>query len=271
MKIFDGHTHTTNSHDGKLPPENRVLHAIDEKLDGVFITEHCDWFSYDESMTRKALDDIFFLKEKYKESIFVGAGIELGLDRFYDSSNIMRQLKNYNMDVILGSIHNVIIGNKNSGIFRGAISSSADYDLSVEFLKYYMQDMIYLSKNEDIDVLCHFTYPLRYFNGKQNYGIDIWQYADEICEVFKNIINRQIALELNISGKFTPWDTYLPDECFLKLYKKMGGNIVYLSTDSHTDMNTREKLLDAIQYLNYLGFEYYTVFKDRKAELIPTK
>ena len=262
MKLFDSHTHTTNSHDGKISPEERVLCAIGENLDGVFITDHADFPNLNIENAKKAVDEAKRLKEKYKDKIYVGAGLEVGGSMlFFEKTKQMLDLTK-NADAALLSVHNVLFGNDKTLPHHGAISSSPDYEQSKTYLKYYIENLLFLSKNADFDLLCHLTYPLRYFIGNHGYDIDIWIYEREIKQIFENLIKKDICLELNLSAMFTDWQTYVPDEKFLLLYKSLGGKLICLSTDSHTDQKVRPVMENAVSFLRSLGFKSYFYYKN---------
>lgn len=269
MELFDSHTHTFHSHDCTFAPKDRVLCAINDGLNGVCITDHSDFFMFNEKAVIDSIDDAMFLKEKYKDKIYVGTGIEMGIAKYAgDTAKLMQSLAK-NVDVALASIHHLYMGDNANAFQTGAISASEDYDTSVKFLKYYADNMEYISANANCDIMCHLTYPLRYFNGRKNYGIDIWQYETQIENTLKNLIKRDICLELNISGMLTPWQTYIPDKKFLELYRSLGGKLVCLSSDSHTNKSVRGAMENAISFLRSLGFKYYVYYKNHTPIEVP--
>ena len=86
----------------------------------------------------------------------------------------------------------------------------------------------------DFSVLCHVTYPLRYINGIYKRGVLIDNYIGMIEDVYKIIMDKNTALEIN-TAKCTPENPYAfcPEEDLLKLYISLGGRMFTLGSDSH--------------------------------------
>ena len=76
MKLQDLHNHTTYSYDGVNSPEEIIKNAISKGIDVIGISDH--QFSIGNKLS-SYIEEINFLKEKYKNEINVLCGLEIGL------------------------------------------------------------------------------------------------------------------------------------------------------------------------------------------------
>ena len=93
-------------------------------------------------------------------------------------------------------------------------------------------------------------------------------YEEILREIFKILIERGKALELNVSGfhrepRFSP----LPCLTVLKLFSQMGGGLVTIGTDAHIKEHVGKNLLDGAMLLKSAGFKYEAFFQDRKPKM----
>ncbi len=108
----DYHVHTSFSGDSDAPMEEVIRRAVSLGLTHICITEHFDpdyvYASGETGLydlnTDSYLYELLKLREKYKDQIRVGFGVELGLQ-----PHLKRQLavysKSYDFDFIIGSSH----------------------------------------------------------------------------------------------------------------------------------------------------------------------
>ena len=61
-----------------------------------------------------------------------------------------------------------------------------------------------------------------------------------------------------------------PNPCtaIIRRYKELGGEIITIGADAHAPEKIGYDFVRAAQVLKECGFEYYTVFKERKPEFI---
>lgn len=76
MKLQDLHNHTTYSYDGVNTPEEIIKNAISKGIDIIGISDH--QFSIGNKLS-SYIEEINYLKEKYKNEINVLCGLEIGL------------------------------------------------------------------------------------------------------------------------------------------------------------------------------------------------
>ena len=145
--------------------------------------------------------------------------------------------------------------------YKNAYSSFDFSAISVEdldgFVKQYFRDIITTINTLDFDVLAHLTCPERYI-AKYRDDLDMTIYSNQITEILKLIIEKNIALEINTQKEL------IPDEWILKLYKELGGHLVTLGSDSHTSGSMCNNFDKAIEVLRKYGFDGYYYFENRK-------
>ncbi|MBQ8758833.1 MAG: hypothetical protein IJZ20_03980 [Clostridia bacterium] len=75
----------------------------------------------------------------------------------------------------------------------------SDFDVNTleRLLTVYFEYMLKTVYENDFSVLCHVTYPLRYINGAYKKGITLDRYINRIEDIYKVIIDKNTALEIN--------------------------------------------------------------------------
>lgn len=95
--------------------------------------------------------------------------------------------------------------------------------------------------------------------------IDYKEYKEIIDLILKTIIKKSKGIEVNTSGLRTSLKTTFPKKKLLIRYKKLGGKIITLGSDAHTNEDYNKGILDGIKNLKSLGFNEITSFNKRKA------
>jgi histidinol-phosphatase (PHP family) len=184
----------------------------------------------------------------------------------YDPQTAERILSLGELDVILGSVHSVRFENINDSYSRIDFSDMPIEKIH-EFLKEYFRHIAEMVEKTDFDVLTHLTCPLRYINGKYHRNVDILRHRDEIFSIFEQIIQKDIALEINTSGFDGNFAKLMPDLALIQSYKKMGGKRITLASDAHIPQNIGKGFSETAAVLQDIGFDGYCVFRRRNAEL----
>ncbi len=262
MKIFDMHTHTCRSHDSKQTIDRLCIAAIEGGVSGFAVTEHpSDEGPYDN--IRESMRDIEYAREKYGGLVRIFKGVEL--DDMTVDRNIPSLMKMYDYDILLGSCH-CLVDPRNGVRKPYSLIDFSDFspdELSFVFTE-YIDEIETVSNGVDFDVLCHMTCPLRYFNGKYHKNFDVSGFTDAFDRVLQNLISTGKALELNISGLFSDWNTTMPDGKILARYKALGGELVTIASDSHAPEHVGEKFDIAAELLKSAGFSAYYYYEKRK-------
>lgn len=264
MQIFNGHTHTMFSHDGKGSVENLCEAAILNNLSGFAVTDHCDCECADDKNMLRNLKYSFSEAEKYKSEyegrLIISRGIELG-EALFNPSFAEKIISSEKYDVILCSVHAVRIDNWDMPF------SLIDFsDLSDEFIDRYVTqyfiDLLETATSLDYDILCHLTVVLRYIVYKYKRYVDIKKHYPVIDEILKTVIRRNKTLEINTSGIDNGY--FMPDTDIIKRYKALGGKSISIGSDAHSPGDIGKGLNEGAVFLKSTGFSELTYYDNRK-------
>lgn len=266
MKYFDSHVHSTFSHDGRSSMEEQCARAAELGFSGVSFTDHYDvgenlCTDHIERSVQRAAE----LREQYKGRLQVFQGVEIG-DGAYQKEAWDRAVSRIPFDVVLGSIHTILTG---SSIVQGytgwrCLKSFDDSQIQL-FLTRYYQNMIRIVQEMDFDVLTHLTLPLRYLNGGLHKGVTLQRQMEQIEQLLREVVRRELALEINTSGIKTDWGEMMPDRKILTLYYQLGGRKITLGSDAHNTRTLGAGLQQGAQAAKEIGFTYYCYYQNRKA------
>jgi histidinol-phosphatase (PHP family) len=279
--MIDLHSHTNNSPDASNTPEEMILSAIDKGLEVYAITDHCEvnlYFSEDYYGVRNSPYEVFdfgstfadsirdsnALREKYKDKIKVLRGIELA-GAPYDFGLAEAILRDRRLDFVIGSTHQV------KGFDDFAF---IDYgkERIPELMNRYFEEILKVAKWGKFDVLAHLTYTLRYIEGGDTENkesgwrgakVDMKPYEEIIREIMKTLIENGKGIEINTSGLRQKYGKTFPDLYYIKLFRKLGGDIITVGSDSHNVNDIGKGVREGGELAKAAGFEYFTYFEER--------
>jgi histidinol-phosphatase (PHP family) len=145
---------------------------------------------------------------------------------------------------IIGSLHVL-----RSGV---NISLSIDEPLSQKDIKEYYDETLEMVELGGFDTLGHL--------GIYKRGISSGVFPDEshvesiIDEIFRVMIKNNICLEVNNSAFNSHFHNFLPDPKTLMRYKKLGGQLVTISSDSHYLEQFDRFYMKTLDKLQDIGF-----------------
>ena len=285
MQIIDYHTHSTNSPDGTNTVEELVLSAIDKKVKEIAITDHyeppffatsnvdkyvyrealaqnpgygkmdTDSYSYDRN---KFFAEINAVREKYGDKIRIKAGVELGNPESHDifHSNFLTE----DYDFVIGSIHRI----DNDFEIDDGHYTAQNYNEVFERYFYYSMEMAKWGK---FNVCGHCMYPVRFVIYRDKVpNVDLCVYYPYLREMFKLLMEKGIGIEINTAGIKKGF--FLPDINILRLYKKLGGEILTIGSDAHMAKDIGRGFYEALDMVRDAGFKYLTVFDRQKPEFV---
>lgn len=260
--MFDFHVHTSYSGDCNFEMESYIIPAIEKGLRGICFTDHID-IDFPGTTIFEIDYDAYFneikrLKDKYSSKLEILTGIEFGMQpHILDKETEFFSLKNF--DYVLGSIH----ASNKKDLYGGAFM----LDKTVrEAITGYFLDMIDCAKNfKNYNNLGHIDAIARYVE-KGSYTAA--PYMDYIEELLRVLIHNGKGIELNTSGKRYGLPEFHPEPSILKLYNRLGGEIVTLGSDSHSPNTLGYGFEEASYTLQQCGFKYYTIYRGGKPEFI---
>ncbi|MBR3768125.1 MAG: histidinol-phosphatase HisJ family protein [Clostridia bacterium] len=264
MKLFNCHSHTKFSHDGKGTVEELCNEAIKNELFGFTVSDHCDCeFSFDKKNIELIENSFFAAKKaqlKYKEALIISCGVEIG-EVLFDPVFAKHIINLYQWDVILGSVHAVRIKDY---MMPFSVIDFSEFDDSFisEYIKQYFYDLLEMVNTADFDILCHLTVVLRYIVYKYKRKINLKEFYPVITEILKKIIELDKTLEINTSGFSSGY--LMPNLDILEIYRSLGGHRITLGSDSHTPENIAVGLKESALLLKKAGFDTLTYYINRK-------
>lgn len=259
--MHDFHMHSNYSSDASFSLSDIASSALHSGLKGICFTDHVD-IDYPDEESKFELDYVRYgneidkLKQRYSGTLEIFKGVELGLQRHVADNNNL-YLSNKTFDFVIGSIH---------AVNHKEICTQCFHDDSSEhqgILDYFDELNQCLDNFHDFDVVGHFDGIRRHISKSREEKLAAI-YADLITKTLKKIVSLNKGIEVNTSGLRYKLSSFHPSDEILKEYKRLGGEIITLGSDSHHSRDLGYCFKEAIDLLSGIGFKYYTIFKDRK-------
>ncbi|MBO4415673.1 MAG: histidinol-phosphatase HisJ family protein [Lachnospiraceae bacterium] len=282
MIRYDCHIHTSFSSDSKASPESQIEKAIELGMKGICITDHMDYefpdavrsgmdFEFDPEEYFKKLTE---LKEKYASEIELQIGIEIGLRNERECRASVREkyeslLNGYAFDFVIGSTHCLEFTDP---YYESPYWENKDKKTGI--MTYFEAIKENISYFPDFDSLGHLDYLIRYVpaskadeNAKFN-DYNVQDFADIIDEILKMIIDEGRALEVNTAGLKYGLGYPHPKAQVLKRYRELGGELLTIGSDGHRPEHICYDFKTAYEILKELGYRYYTVYRERRPNMV---
>lgn len=270
-RLIDSHTHCSCSFDSSEPIENMCRQAQKLGLIAYGISDHCEvnrFYPDSYYNQQENEDNPYNFKADFENSINsiekakkdfpdlnLLCGVELG-QPLSDISVSEKIIADPRLDYIICSLHEM----PPLEDFYYLDYSKLDIN---KLLEEYFKNILEITKWGKFNILAHLTYPLRYMI-KCGQKPNLEKYYDIISESFKNMAQKDIALEINCSdvGK-NLFDT-MPDLQLIKLFRQAGGKYISLGSDAHKAENIACSLEKGIENAKSAGFESVVYFKNRR-------
>lgn len=258
--MFDSHVHSMFSGDCEIKPEDMINKALSIGAKGLSFTDHVDldypecdeYFDIDYDEYRRYMD---LKKDEFKNELIISKGVEVGLQPHIleDTKKVIDIIE---PDFVIASIHCIDKLELHNGDFCKNKEKKQSYN------RYFEEVYSILNKYNDYDIFGHFDIIRRYGEYKDK-TINLSHYIDIIDEILKNIINNGKGIEVNTSGFRYNLESTLPGLDIIKRYKELGGEIITIGSDAHTEEYLFYKF-DYVKYiLNKVGFKYYSYYLNR--------
>lgn len=261
----DIHIRSEYSHDSVCPVSEIIEAGKEKQMDVLCITDHCDLYLG---------QDVKELLERRKEivagiarsvdgckEVKILTGVELG-GGFIEPEIAQAVIDSQPFDVVIGSVHGIMF--RGQRISTGKFDfGDADEETMLEYLDGYMDAAVYIAEKLDMDVLAHLTYIFRYINGKYQKNLNWRIQEDKIRRVFRALIARNIALEINTSCVGSFYDEWLPAKEIVDIYIEMGGKLFTLGSDAHKSEKIGTGFEEVKAYLRQKGISELVYFEKR--------
>ena len=264
----DFHLHTGFSGDSDALMEDVIKKAISLGLTHICITEHYDpdyvYMPEQEAIfelnTDSYLYELLKLREKYKDQLSVGFGVELGLQ-----PHLKRQLavyaKSHDFDFIIGSSH---LCNRKDPYFPAFFEERSADEAHHEYFESVLDCVKTLPY---FDVYGHLDYVVRY-GPTQNEQYTYAKHADIFDKILTHLIENEKGLEVNTAGYAIGLGQPNPCAEILRRYRQLGGEIITVGSDAHKPDRIAQEFDQARELLLACGFKYYCIFQSRIPEYL---
>ena len=261
MIFSDFHTHSTFSTDGTDKLVEMANSAVEKGLKTICFTEHND-FDYPGGEflldTEAYRNELFHVREQLSGKIEVLFGVELGLMKHL-GERLREYLDGRGFDFVIGSSH--LIDGKDPYFPE----YFAELGQRNGVLRYFESIVENIGAFSDFDVYGHLDYAVRYSPEKSYNPLD---YREIIDEILRKIVSLGKGIEINTAGLRKGLSHANPHPFILKRYRELGGEIITVGSDAHNTADIAADFDLAESFLKDAGFEFYTVFRQRKPHFV---
>jgi len=262
--MYDYHTHSSFSTDSSTPMWKMADAAVSLGIREMAVTDHYDpdyplpdWFF--ETDFVDYLRTIEETQAKFRGRLLVKKGIEIGIQHGATMEKCRKAAREHDFDFVIGSFHCAEGFELSCGdFFTGRSPEEA-------ITAFYQYNIDCIKEFEDFDVLGHINVVDRYLPSLP----DPETRMDLITELLSLLLEKEKGIEINTSSfRYGMGDHTTPTEQILKLYRKMGGEIITVGSDAHKPDSVGLRFDWAYEKLRTLGFRYVTTFQERKPSFI---
>lgn len=263
MVICDLHTHTKFSFDGApdATPDALCRRALEAGVSHLAITDHCDINGEVEGIyTPYAADDAWeamaAAKEKYKGRLHLSLGIELGNAHQYPAE-AAAVLAKHPYEFVIGSLHN-LTSVPDFCMLRYEMMTDAHIHSLFDRM---LTETLEMLSFDGLHTLGHLTYIHRYVTLAKK-PFDFKPHYDKITTIYRKLIERDVALELNVSTLWKGLGIAMPTLELLKLYKDTGGRLITVGSDAHSPEQVGKCIRKGYALLQTAGFSEVMTIED---------
>ncbi len=260
--LWDTHMHTHFSVDSDADSMEMVRSAIEAGVDGICFTDHLDLLAPDTKPDNFPLDFLTYFSEienlqtQFDKQFSINIGVEIGLQTFL-KDQLPEIISGYPFDFVIGSSH--MVNGEDPyypEYFIGKIEDQA-------YREYFESILENLALFDCFDVYGHLDYIVRYGPNKNQF-YTYKKFADVLEEILRTLIHKGKGIELNTGGFKYGLGHPNPTEDILKRYHELGGEIITIGADAHKPEHVAYDFKKVPEILTGCGFQYYTVFQNRK-------
>lgn len=260
MYLADYHTHSRISMDGRASMADMAAAAAAAGVEELCFTDHLEPVIWRQGK-RRAVFDWAAMEREFSQAqalwgdrVRLRLGVELG-DAPFDiphTEALMSQAPE--LDFVIGSIHLLTERITKVDLYHYEPADEAEARRSIED---YLELTAALAAWGKFSVLGHLTLPLRYLNELRGYQLSFNPYEAEVEDIFRTLIANGCGIELNTNRGGLP----LPDAKWLRLYRRLGGEIITLGSDAHKPESVGCAIRERQALLKECGFTRFCTFE----------
>lgn len=263
--MFDYHVHTTRSADCLTPIADSCRAAIAAGVTEIAFTDHVEhepadmcygFYDYNGYM-----EDVERCRARFGDRLTILAGAEVDFNtRIKD--DVERFLGTHTgYDFIIGSSH---YGDDGVLIFPEYFDARSVHDV---FQAYYEQ-LHAAAETGWFDTMGHIDLPKRYAPPLAG-DYDPLDCEDQLRDLFKLLIDKQISFEINTSGIRQAPKTSMPAGQIVALYVSLGGELITVGSDSHMAEHVGNGFQQTLAMLELCGIDNISSFRKRVRTQVP--
>ncbi len=258
MFLCDYHTHTHFSFDGAPDATHDAMcrRALEVGLSDIAFTDHCDINGevegiYDTYRAAEAFAEMQAVKEKYRGRLNVVCGIELGNAHQYPAE-AAAVLRAHPYEFVIGSLHNL---RDVPDFCMLKYDMMTDAHIARLFDRALDETVEMAATTDGLTSIGHITYIHRYItlSGK---SFSFKPYYEKLEHLYRVLIDREIALELNVSTLWKGLGVSMPTLELLKLYVDCGGRLVTVGSDAHAPETLGKAIRKGYALLQTVGIDH---------------
>ncbi len=267
----DYHVHTAFSDDSVYQMEQAVRDAVAMRMDEICFTDHVDYgvkedwdcghpieYRGDAPLANvdypRYIAEIERLRFLYGSQITIKKGLEFGM-QVHTISQYEALLRKISLDFIILSVHQVEDKEFWTQDFQRGRSQK-------EYNERYYEEILDLVKGyHNYSVLGHLDLIARYDKA----GVYPFEKIEfMISEILKTVIENGKGIEFNTSYHRYGLNDTTPSADILKLYRRLGGEIITIGSDSHKPEHLGAYIEEAKSILKEFGFRFFCTYDHMK-------
>ena len=269
MFLTDYHVHTDISEDSQASMAEMIEAEAAAGVRVLCITNHCDPFHWQDDTPKpscrhiagESAAQLSALRARGALPIEVRLGLELA-EGHRDPSLTAELAADPSLDFVLGSLH-LLPGY--GDLYVQHYTSLAQCDMLFDL---YLDELQQIAAMDFYDVLAHLGYGRRYMcRAGVDAAMTLARFGGKVERLLRTVVEKGKGLELNCSGIRDGCGPF-PSEEILRLYRALGGEIVTVGSDAHRPEHAAKGVAEGYEVLRRCGFDYVTVFRQRKPEWI---
>lgn len=256
------HTHTTYT-DGALSPEDMILAAIEKGCNSLGFSEHSyitfnDYYSLSPEMSVKYIDELNYLREKYKYYIEIFKGLELDYHTEIWPED--------GLDYAIGAAHHIQVSDESGNPMFVPVDAGEEYVVQIvkeyfngdyyAFAETYFGTITDIAQKTNADIIGHFDIITKYnFNGDK-YDESHPRFIKAALNAMDAILEYNKLFEVNTGAmyRFGKTEPY-PSVFLLKELYKRGGEVI-MGSDSHNGDSICFAFDKVSEMLKSIGFTH---------------
>lgn len=255
----DYHIHTTYS-DGKAPPEDYIVPAINSGMKEIGFSEHLNLIVQGQEWCMDILkagdyiNHIKSLRNKEKRlAIRTGLEVDYAPGKEKEIFDFLNPLK---LDYVIGSVHYMgdITVDNGPGFYENR-------NVNEIFESYF--ELVYQAVASGLfDLIAHCDL-VRIYNFKPSGN------PERLYRKLARLMSlHDVAFEINTNGMNRPLGDFYPDRRFLQIFKE--ENVpVCVNSDAHFPERIGQHFEEAYNLLRSTGYKEMAVFKNRERFMVP--